>query len=55
LDGAAGWGKEKEGKYQDKEEERRITDGLSQGPKCNFRKLPGLVYKTKFPINLKPE
>jgi hypothetical protein len=31
--------KETEGKRQDKEEKRRRTDGLSQGPKCKFRKL----------------
>jgi hypothetical protein len=56
LDGAAGWGKEKEeDRRQDKVEERRKTVGFPQGPMRNYRKLQGLVCKTKFPINLKPE
>jgi hypothetical protein len=48
-------GKEKEQRRQDKEEERRKIDGLSQGLIRNYRKLQGLVCKTKFPTDLKPE
>jgi hypothetical protein len=44
---------EKEKKGQDKEEERRRTDGLFQGLKRNFRKLQGLVCKVKFSVDLK--
>jgi hypothetical protein len=46
--------KKKEGRRQDKEEERRKIDGLSQGLIRNFRKLQGLFCKTKFPVDLKP-
>jgi hypothetical protein len=53
-DGCAADGeKRKEGRRQDKEEERRKTDGLFQGLIRNFRKLQGLFYKAKFPINPK--
>jgi hypothetical protein len=47
-------GKEKEGGRQDKEEERRRTDGIPQGLIRNFKKLQGLVCKVKFSIDLKP-
>jgi hypothetical protein len=48
-------GKEKEQRRQDKEEERRKIDGLPQGLIRNYRKLQGLVCKTKFSIDLKPK
>jgi hypothetical protein len=51
---AAGGVKENEGKRQDKKEERRRTDGLSQGLIRKIRELQGLVCKAKFPIDLKP-
>jgi hypothetical protein len=44
----------KQKRCQDKEEERRRTDGLSQGPKREYRKLQGPDCKTKFPVDLKP-
>jgi hypothetical protein len=47
-------GKEKERRCQDKEEERRRTDGIFQGLISNFRKLQGPFCKVKFPINPNP-
>jgi hypothetical protein len=40
---------------QREEKQRRKGTRISQGPLHNFRKLQGLVCKTKFPIDLKPE
>jgi hypothetical protein len=36
-------------------EQRRRGKEISQGLMRDFRKLQGLIYKAKFPINLKPE
>jgi hypothetical protein len=52
---AAGEDKQTEGKRQDKEEKKRRTDGLSQGPNRKYRKLQGLDCKTKFSVDLKPK
>jgi hypothetical protein len=40
---------------QDKREQRRKIDGLSQGLIRNFRKLQGLACKENIPIDLKPK
>jgi hypothetical protein len=47
--------KESDKEDQREEKQRRKGNRISQGPLHNFRKLQGLVCKTKFPINLKPE
>jgi hypothetical protein len=47
-------GKEKGRRPQDKEEERRRTDELSQGLIRKIRELQGPICKAKFPIDLKP-
>jgi hypothetical protein len=39
---------------QDKGEQRRRTDGVSQGLIRNFRKLQGPFFKEKFLMNPKP-
>jgi hypothetical protein len=47
-------GKEKGRRRQDKEEERRRTDELSQRLMRKIRELQGPVCKAKFSIDLKP-
>jgi hypothetical protein len=47
--------KKKEGRHQDKVEERRKTDGIPQGLIHKIREMQGPICKTKFPIDLKPE
>jgi hypothetical protein len=51
---AAGGGKKKKGNVRIRKRREEEQMDFPQGPKCNFRKLQGLVCKAKFPINLKP-